>query len=132
MDNLEDVGVLLVDDDEEIRHALRLLFEFDDFAVVGEASNGLDAIALAVRHQPAFVLLDFEMPGMAGDKVAEVIRSVSPITRIVAFSAYLAAKPEWADAFLNKDRIAQVAPLLERLVARRLRTSRVPVTAARS
>lgn len=51
--------VLIVDDDDNIRHLLRLLFEMSDFAVVGEASNGLDAVRLAIKHTPRFVVLDY-------------------------------------------------------------------------
>ncbi len=111
--------VLLVDDDPEIRHALRLLFEFESFDVVGEAPDALVAIGLARKLQPRFIILDLMMPKLRGDQAADVLRAVAPGTRIVAFSAWLDSKPEWADAFLNKERIAQVAPVLTGLLAAR-------------
>ena len=107
--------VLIVDDDDSIRHLLRLLFEMSDFTVVGEASNGLEAVLLALKHSPRFVVLDYMMPGMAGDKTAETLRAVVPGSRIVAFSSALDEKPEWADAFLNKQHVSEIAPLLARM-----------------
>lgn len=109
-------SVLIVDDDPEIRHALKLLFDFERFEILGEADDGLTAIPLAIEHQPDFIILDYRMPQMDGAKAAEVLREASPKSRIVAFSAILSARPKWADAYLNKDRITEIAPLLGRLV----------------
>ncbi len=112
-------SVLIVDDDPELRHALHLLFDFEDFDVVDEAANGVEAVASALRHQPDFVILDYLMPRLDGEGTAELLRAVSPESRIVAFSAALASKPEWADAFLNKTHITDVAPLLQSLLETR-------------
>ena len=111
-----DRSVLIVDDEVEIRHALRLLFETEGFIVVGEASDGDAAIDLATDLAPAFIVLDYSMPHMNGQDAAVQIRKVVPDSRIVAFSALLDAKPVWADAYLNKDRISEIAPLVERLL----------------
>jgi CheY-like chemotaxis protein len=108
--------VLIVDDDEEIRHVLRLVCEADDLVVVGEAANGVEAIPLALKHQPDFVILDYRLPRLDGEGAAEILRAVTPESRIVAFSAVLQSQPEWADAYLNKDRIAELMPLLKTFV----------------
>lgn len=108
--------VLLVDDDEEIRHVLRIMFELEGFEVVGEAGSGLEAVPLALKHQPDVVLLDYLMPGMNGEETARMMRTIAPETRIVAFSAVLDEKPEWSDSYLNKERVSEVIPLLERLI----------------
>lgn len=100
--------VLLVDADEEVRHLLRLLFELDGFSVVGEAATGADGVALARRHQPDFVVLDYVMPRPGGEGTAAIVRALAPASRIVAFSAGLDRRPAWADAFLNQDRISKV------------------------
>lgn len=113
--------VLVVDDDEDVRHVLRLLFEMDGFSVVGEASNGVDGVALASRHQPDFVVLDSVMPRLGGRRTAEIVRVLAPSSKIVAFSAALQQQPLWADAFLNKDRIGEVSPLLTAMIPRRQR-----------
>jgi CheY-like chemotaxis protein len=110
--------VLVVDDDDEVRDALRLLFELDGFAVVGEATNGFDGVALARRHQPDFVVLDSVMPRLGREGTAEILRAVAPESRIVAFSAALEKLPSWADAFLNEDRVSKVAPLLTAMMPR--------------
>lgn len=108
--------VLIVDDDEEIRHVLRLLCETEGFEVVGEATNGVEAVALSLSHQPDFVILDYKMPRLDGEGAAEIIRAVAPSAKIVAFSALLEKQPEWADAYLNKQRITELMPLLHTLL----------------
>ena len=108
--------VLIVDDNAEIRHLLRTLFEVDGFEVIGEAADGVEAVPLALKHEPDFVILDYLMPRMNGAKTAEVLRGIIPEAKIVAFSAVLEAKPAWADAYLNKERIIEVAPLLSAFV----------------
>lgn len=108
--------VLIVDDDEEVRHVLRMMCELEGFEVVGEAENGVEAIPMALHHQPAFVILDYLMPRMNGDDTAKLLRTMSPDAKIVAFSAVLDTKPAWSDSYLNKERVSEVAPLLERLI----------------
>lgn len=108
--------VLIVDDDEEIRHVLRLMCEVEGFEVVGEASNGVEAVPLALSTQPSAVILDYLMPRRRGDVTATLLRSLVPDAKIVAFSAALDANPDWSDSYLNKERISEIAPLLERLI----------------
>ncbi len=107
--------VLIVDDDEEIRHVLRLLCESEDLRVVGEAANGVEAVPLALNNQPDFVILDYKLPRLDGEGAAEILRAVTPQSKIVAFSAVLERRPDWADAYLNKDRIVELMPLLNSL-----------------
>ena len=108
-------AVLIVDDDVEVRHVLRLLFELDDFEVT-EANSGPEAVARAIRDDPEFIVLDYMMPGATGDKVAPVLRSLVPEARIVAFSSMLEEKPKWADAFLNKARVEEISAFLMALL----------------
>ncbi|MDQ3646664.1 MAG: response regulator [Actinomycetota bacterium] len=108
--------VLIVDDDRDIRDVLRMMCEVGGFAVVGEAATGVEAIPLALKHQPTVVILDYLMPDLDGEKTAPVLRAVAPGVRVVAFSAALNARPDWSDAFLNKARVTDIVPLLEGLI----------------
>ena len=108
--------VLIVDDDEEIRHVLRLLCESEGLQVIGEAANGVVAVPMALKHQPDFVILDFMLPRLDGEGAAEILRAVAPKSKIVAFSAILDSQPVWADTYLNKDRITELMPLLRTFI----------------
>jgi CheY-like chemotaxis protein len=108
--------VLVVVEDEENRHVLRLLCESEDLEVVGEAPNGVEAVPLVLRLEPDFVILDLMMPELDGQRTAEVVRAVSPGTKLVAFSVLLEAAPPWADAYLNKERISELMPLLNAFI----------------
>lgn len=108
--------VLIVDDDVEIRHVLRLLCDNEGLEVVGEAANGVEAVPLALHHQPDFVILDYRLPRLDGEGAAEILRAITPRSKIVAFSAILDRQPEWADAYLNKERISELMPLLHTLI----------------
>ena len=115
-DSDESRTVLIVDDDEEIRHVLRMLCESDGMEVIGEASSGIEAVPLALKHQPNLVILDYMLPRLDGEGAAEILRAVIPGTKIVAFSAILDKKPAWADAYLNKERISELMPLLRTFI----------------
>lgn len=126
MEEQTDRTVVIVDDDEDIRDALRLLFELEDFEVVAEAANGLDAIPLVLQHRPRVVVIDYLMPLMNGATLAQVVKGVSPDTKIVAFSAVLQSKPAWADAYLSKERIQDIAPLITALIPTRRKMDEAP------
>ena len=64
---MDKIKLLIVDDHEIVRQGLRGFLELlDDFEVVGEGSNGVEAVALAAELQPDVVLLDLVMPEMDG------------------------------------------------------------------
>ena len=108
--------VLIVDDDPSVRQLLRLMLEVGDFDVVGEAVDGIEAVPQAVAHQPDFIVLDQQMPHRCGEEAAAMIRSQCPDALIIAFSAVIDQKPMWADAFLEKHHITDMAPLVEGLI----------------
>src|SRR5881227_2449448 len=82
------VRVLLVDDLADIRLVMRLLLEADGRAeVVGEASNGVEAVRLAAELHPDAVVLDLRMPGMDGVSALPLIRDAAPGAVVVALSA---------------------------------------------
>src|SRR5262245_33992545 len=63
--------VLIVDDHDAFRMSARLMLESEGFDVVGEATDGAEALAQAGRLRPAIVLLDVQLPDTDGFAVAE-------------------------------------------------------------
>lgn len=107
--------VLVVDDNPHIRELLRLVLEVDHF-VVYTAPDGISAVAEAVAGGPDVIVLDEQMPNRTGSEAAALIRSVLPHVRIVAFSAVMDGKPEWADAFCAKTDIADIGSIVGRVI----------------
>ena len=80
--------VVFADDDDILRELLRALLGFlPHVTVVGEATNGIEAVQLVARHYPDTVLLDINMPRLDGFGAAEVIRSFRPQTRLMLHTA---------------------------------------------
>lgn len=81
------IRVLLVDDVVDVRRLVRTALRFrGGFEVVGEASDGAEAIALANRLHPDVVVLDLGLPDLAGREVLSRIRLQSPMSKVVVFS----------------------------------------------
>lgn len=92
--------VLIVDDHDEVRGALRLVLEHFGFAV-RDAATGLDALALAQASRPRIVLLDMILPEIDGQLLARMLRA-DPMTRHAALVATSAsAAPETRSEALN-------------------------------
>jgi DNA-binding NarL/FixJ family response regulator len=80
--------VLVVDDEPDVRHLVRAQLEHDGrFAVVAEAGDGLQALALVSQHRPNAVVLDLWMPAMSGLDALPTIVKDSPQTRVVVYTA---------------------------------------------
>ncbi|MBD1558736.1 response regulator [Vibrio sp. S9_S30] len=80
-------NVLIVDDHPLMRKGIVQLLSFEDeFSVVGEASNGSDALAIALKVQPDLILLDLNMKGMSGLDTLKALRSEEIEARIVVLS----------------------------------------------
>jgi CheY-like chemotaxis protein len=81
------VRVLLCDDEGMIRQLLTtMLHRSGDFVVVGEATNGHDALQKARALQPELVLLDLNMPVMTGTEALPLLRKVVPDATVVVMS----------------------------------------------
>ena len=81
------VNVLIVDDLTFIKIVLRDIIEKAGFRVVGEASNGEQAIALYQDTRPDVVLMDITMPDMDGLTALKKIRQLDPKARVIICSA---------------------------------------------
>jgi two-component system, NarL family, response regulator LiaR len=84
------IKVLLVDDHAVVRQGLRMFLSLDkELEVVGEASNGKEALALARQVQPDVVLMDLLMPGMDGIAATAIIRRELPDIEVIALTSVL-------------------------------------------
>jgi DNA-binding NarL/FixJ family response regulator len=83
------IRVLLADDHTVVRDGLRILLEAQgDIEVVGDASDGRQAVALARQLLPDVIVLDIAMPGLNGIDAAEEIRRECPSVEILILSMY--------------------------------------------
>ena len=99
-------SVLVVDDQPEVRKALRMVLEKAGGYAVTEAAEGEEAVTLARESSPNAVLLDISMPGTSGIAAIPRLLEASPKTKIVVLSSHYGMGEEvlamGAHAFLNK------------------------------
>ena len=104
------ITVLLADDHAMVRDGLKLLLESQqDITVVALASNGREAVKLAMKHTPDVVLLDIAMPELNGIEAALKIHNTLPRTRIIILSMHATSEHVFralqagADGYLVKE-----------------------------
>jgi two-component system, NarL family, response regulator NreC len=83
------IRVILADDHLIVRQGLRLVLEKEQIEVVGEASDGLEAIHLIRQLLPQIALLDLDMPGLDGLGVLREAAKVSPQTRTIILTRHV-------------------------------------------
>ncbi len=104
--------VLVVDDTDMMRKLVQQYLDQSAVAsMVGEASNGEEAIARAKECKPDIVLLDMNLPGKRGADVARDLRSIVPGVRIYIFSAYDVNEFKELDIHLSVDGFVQKSSL---------------------
>jgi DNA-binding NarL/FixJ family response regulator len=82
------IRILLADDHWVVREGLRMYLARDPaFEIVGEATDGVQAVRLASQLHPDVVLMDLLMPGMDGVAATEAIRRESPEVQVVALTS---------------------------------------------
>ena len=117
-------GILIAEDDEEIRHLLAIVFQLENYTVF-EAEDGTEALRIFTEHLPEIhlVISDLGLPGLGGVELIEQIRALSSTVKIIGASGYGKANirdevlKAGGDAFLPKpfntgDLIASVHRLL--------------------
>lgn len=83
------IRIVLADDHSVVRKGVReFLEEEPDIEVIGEASDGQQAVDLAVRLQPDVVVMDIKMPLLSGVDATKRIRSSAPGVRVLALTAF--------------------------------------------
>lgn len=75
--------ILIVDDNDLMRTLLRGILRGEDYEIVGEAKNGLQAVEAVQRFSPDIVCLDVMMPEMDGLEALQVIKQAKPETVVV-------------------------------------------------
>lgn len=85
------IRVFIVDDHAIVRKGLRaLLTEIDDIEVIGEASDGQQAVNLVEEARPDVILMDIVMPNMDGIEATQKITARQPEARILALTSFAA------------------------------------------
>ncbi len=128
------IKILLADDHSLLREGLRKSFESAGDEVVGEASNGEEAVALARALQPEVVLMDLSMPVMDGIEATKRIRQELPMVKVAVLtmhddidktrdaiaagaSAYLSKGTKFAEVRETVHRVAEGDTVLSPAVA---------------
>jgi DNA-binding NarL/FixJ family response regulator len=104
------IRLLLVDDHPIVRDGLRAVFENDDaFTVVGQAGDGVEALAMAAVLDVDVVLMDLRMPRMGGVEAIKLLRERQPEIRVLVLTTFdsdvdvLPAIEAGATGYLLKD-----------------------------
>lgn len=83
------IRVLVADDHPIVRGGIvALLDSAEDIEVIGQASDGLEAVSLAAGLEPDLVLMDLRMPGIEGDEATARILAARPETKVVVLTTY--------------------------------------------
>ncbi|HEY48335.1 MAG TPA: SpoIIE family protein phosphatase [Anaerolineae bacterium] len=83
------IRILIVDDHAVVRNGLKTVLQmYDDFELVGEASNGKDAVELCQHVRPDVILMDLMMPIMDGAEATRAIRQHCPQIQVIALTSF--------------------------------------------
>ena len=116
------VRILVAEDEAIIRLDLVEMLTEAGYVVVAQATNGVEAIALAQEHKPDLAILDVKMPELDGISAAEKIIEIAPVLMLTAFSQkdlVERARDAGAMAYVVKHfSISDLVPAIEIAVSR--------------
>lgn len=85
------ISIVIADDHQVVRHGVRAVLQSQPgIDVVGEAEDGLQALALVEKFKPDVLVTDLMMPGIRGDDLAGQVMKVSSRTRVIVLSMHAA------------------------------------------
>jgi CheY-like chemotaxis protein len=87
--------VMVVEDSADVRMMMRILLEMEGYRVV-EASDGLEAVEMAVRERPVLIMMDLSLPRLDGLAATGRIREQLREVQVVAISGYATAEHRMA------------------------------------
>jgi DNA-binding NarL/FixJ family response regulator len=107
--------ILLVDDDQGTRQLLQdILEQHTDVTIVGQATDGKEAVALAIQHKPDVILMDIGLPHLDGIEATQHIRNACPETVVICLTGhfsppkYSAMRTAGAAAFVCKNQVLAI------------------------
>jgi two-component system, NarL family, response regulator LiaR len=107
---MERIRLIIVDDHSIVRQGLRAIFRVTpEMELIGEASNGREAVDLALAQRPDLALMDLVMPEMDGVAAIAELKRAMPTLKIIALTTFadadlvLGAVQAGADGYLLKD-----------------------------
>ena len=99
-------SILVADDNAIVRKMLCRMFETEeDYDICAEATNGQEAIDLAIHHRPDLIILDLSMPVMNGLGAARELKRLMPHVPIILFTQHSEIGTRLGITNLNVDRI---------------------------
>ena len=106
----EPITILIADDHPIVREGLAtVLSQEDDLNVIGQAKNGVEAVAMAKRLKPSVILMDLQMPEMNGVDAIKAIKQAEPDIGVIILTTFdtdeyiFSGIEAGAQAFLLKD-----------------------------
>jgi|SRR5580692_2891341 CheY-like chemotaxis protein len=98
--------ILVADDNPLMRKMLCEIFEAEeDYDICAEATNGQEAIDLALKHRPELIILDLAMPVLGGLEASEELKRILPDVPIILFTQYADLGNALSYSGLQVDRI---------------------------
>src|SRR6266516_2145798 len=89
MSDAPSIRILIADDHPIVREGLSAVLETQpDFAIVGDAANGTQAVERAAALRPDVILLDLQLPELDGVAALRAIRAADPAARVIIFTAF--------------------------------------------